>query len=204
VQTQRRQPESNLGPWTIAAAVAVVLIALAGFGYAAIHQSSSPAATPTAESLAPAVDGVQCSPGEQIVYHIHQYLALYDHGKQIDVPSSIGIPGGEQHALCLYWIHVHALYPNIIHIESPVQKTYKLGTFFDIWKATRATTVPPGDAYVLKLEAAARHGQVHAFVDGKPWHGSYRSIPLTEHAVITIEIGTPVVPPKPYTHWNGL
>jgi hypothetical protein len=157
-----------------------------------------------AHALAPAVDGVQCNASEILAYHIHQHLALYDHGKQVPLPSSIGIPGTENNPTCFYWIHVHALYPNIIHVESPLQKTFNLGIFFDIWKATRNDAVPPGDSYVTKLQAAAAKGQVEAFVNGKAWHGSYRSIPLTAHAVITLEIGKPVVPPQPFTGWNGL
>jgi hypothetical protein len=58
--------------------------------------------------------------------------------------------------------------------------------------------------FVLRLQAAARSGNVHAFLNGKPWHGSYRTIPLKEHGVITVEIGKPVVAPKPFTAWNGL
>jgi hypothetical protein len=141
---------------------------------------------------------------EQLAYHIHQHLTLYENGKQVQVPSEIGIPGGENNPTCFYWIHVHASTPDIIHVESPIHKTFALGTFFDIWKATRTSANPPGDGYVLRLQAAAAKGQVHAFLNGKSWHGSYRSIPLKEHAVITVEIGTPVVAPKPFTGWNGL
>lgn len=201
-----------MGMGTIAIGVAVVLLVVAALVYEGTHQTAGapPTATPLmgtpppSSSLAPAVDGIQCNAGENLVYHIHQHLALYDHGKQVQVPSEIGIPGGELNPTCFYWIHVHEATPNIIHVESPIHKTFDMGNFFDIWKATRDTTIPPGDAYVTKLAAAAAPGQVTAFYNGKRWSGGYRSIPLTAHAVITVEIGTPVVPPKPFTNWNGL
>jgi hypothetical protein len=54
-----------------------------------------------------------------------------------------------------------------------------------------------------KLRAAAARGQVTAFYNGKPWRGSYRSIPLRSHAVITVEIGKPIVKPKLNVNWYG-
>jgi hypothetical protein len=74
----------------------------------------------------------------------------------------------------------------------------------DVWHATRAWAIPPGDSFVSKLAAANRTGEVTAFYNGKRWRLDYRSIPLKDHAVITIEIGKPVVPPQPFTNWNGL
>jgi len=209
-QPARRQPSrqrQGIGRWTVAAGVAVLLLAVAGIVYAGTRQGPSAPPTPvpaTAQTLGQVVDGVQCGTMEQLAYHIHQHLALYDGGKAVQVPSEIGIPGGELNPLCYYWIHVHASTPDIIHVESPIHKTFTLGAFLDIWKATKTSTSPPGDAYVLRLQAAAARGQVHAFYNGKAWRGSYRSILLKSHAVITVEIGTPVVPPKPFSAWNGL
>lgn len=194
-----------IGPWSIAAGIGVFLLAAAALVYAS-KQGTSPAATPTplAQTVAKSVDGIQCGTMEQLAYHIHQHLTLYDHGKRVAVPSEIGIPGGELNATCYYWIHVHASTPGIIHVESAIRKTFHLGNFLDIWEATKSDANPSGDAYVKRLRAAAAQGQAHAFYNGKPWHGSYRSIPLTSHAVITVEIGGPVVPPRPFTNWQGL
>lgn len=195
-------PKRGVGRGTIALGVVVVVLVLGGLAYAATRQTPSPAATPTAVAGPAPVDGIQCGDMEQLNYHIHQHLALYKNGKPVPVPSEIGIPGGENFAQCFYWIHVHASTPGIIHVESPIKKVFTLGNFFDIWKATAADAQPPGDAYVKQLRA--HPSEVTAFLNGKRWSGSYRSIPLKSHAVITVEIGTPVVPPRPFHNWNGL
>ncbi len=204
-RTPARGGGGGLGKWTIGLGIAVVALVVGGIAFAATHQSSnSPTATIGPEDLAPVVDGVHCNAGESLVYHIHQHLALYDHGRQVTLPNSIGIPGSESNPTCLYWIHVHALDPGIIHVESPRAKSYTLGNFFDIWKATKNSTVPPGDSFVQKLEAADAKGQVTVFVNGKRWTRDYRVVPLQSQKVITVEIGKPVVPPKPFTNWGQL
>ncbi len=192
--------------WIIAGVILLLLI-VGGLAYAATHSKSqasgtTPTAAPTSQSLAPAVDGIQCGAMEALAYHIHQHIALYDHGKYVPLPYGIGMPGGAATPVCFYWIHVHPQTPNIIHVESPIHKTFNLGDFFDIWKATKSGTTPPGDAYVKHLEAAG--SSVTAFIDGKRWTRDYRTIPLKEHEVITIEIGKPIVPPRPFKAWNGL
>lgn len=188
----------------VAAGALAVMALAAVLIYTAVRHSQA-AATPSAsQSLAPPIDGIKCEAMEGLAYHIHQHLELYQNGKRVAVPAEIGIPGGEQSANCYYWIHVHAGYPNIIHVESPIHKTFTLGDFFDIWSATRKDAIPAGDGYVKALRAAAARGQVTVFDNLKQWRGSYRSVPLLERGVITVEIGRPVVPPKPFKTWNGL
>lgn len=191
----------------------VVLVAIAVFlyfvtrGTGAHTAAGTPTPRPTVatSSQATAVDGIGCLGSESLQYHIHQHLALYDNGKSVQVPALIGIPNyvkkGQRYANCYYWIHVHDL-SGILHVESPIKKTYSLGNFFDIWAKTSSSTVAPKSSFVALLRKAAQ-GKVTAFVAGKKWHGSYRSIPLTDHEVITVEIGKPVVPPRPYTNWSG-
>ncbi|MDQ2742338.1 MAG: hypothetical protein M3Z66_08580 [Chloroflexota bacterium] len=212
-QEQRQpvqKPTGGIGRWGILGGAAVIILVIIALVFAAMHQNSAantaltPTPIPTKQSLAAPVDGIQCGQSEQLAYHIHQHITLIDHGKTIPLPSSIGMPGGEQNATCFYWIHVHAFTPDIIHVESPIKKTFTLGNFFDIWKATASSASPSGDAYVKNLTAAAGKGQVTAFANGKRWTAGYRSIPLREHETITIEIGKPVVPPRPYTNWGNL
>ena len=87
------------------------------------------------------VDGIECSAGEQTLFHIHAHLTLFVNGSARQVPYGIGIPGAQAEntprgacgpGSCFYWLHTHAA-NGIIHIESPVQRTFTLGDFFDIW-----------------------------------------------------------------------
>ena len=114
------------------------------------------------------------------------------------VPAGIGIPGPQQvvdgfveGGKCLYWLHTHDS-TGVVHIESPVQRVYTLGQFFDVWGR------PLSNAQVGHAT-----GQVTAFVNGKRFAGDPRSIKLTPHAVIQLNIGK-IVPPQPFTFPAGL
>ncbi len=140
------------------------------------------------------VDGVQCAPIEQLSYHIHAHLQVYVDGQPRQLPGAIGLVGpvaqqtpngpfyGAQR--CYYWLHTHAS-DGIIHIESPTPRIYTLGDFFDEWSQ------PLGSDRV-----GSAQGKVTAFVNGKPWTKSLREIPLKEHAVIQLDVGSPLVRPQ--------
>jgi hypothetical protein len=51
--------------------------------------------------------------------------------------------------------------------------------------------------------AAAGGMRVVVFVDGRRWHGSPGSVPLTRHAEIVLEVGPPVPPHASYTFPPG-
>jgi hypothetical protein len=138
------------------------------------------------------VDGIGCAAMEGQGLHIHTHLALFNHGKQIQVPRLIGftansaLPGG-----CLYWIHTHDT-SGIIHVEAPdVQAPgggrYTLGMLFDIWGEPLG---PDG--------VAGFKGPVTAYVNGAKFDGDLRTIPLMSHQQITLEVGSPIVPPPNY------
>ena len=146
----------------------------------------------TALHLGQAVDGIKCQESEKVVYHIHAHLAIFVGGKQRQVPLGIGIgpPWRGQDApvgpfvtsgTCYAWLHTHTG-DGIIHIESPDKRTFTLGQFFDIWgEPLSATQVGPAK------------GKVTALVNGKVVEGNPRSIPLTAHALIQLDVGTPLV-----------
>jgi len=172
-----------------------------------LRSSSATSGTSTPTSIAVGrggqpVDGIHCNIGEQLAYHIHQHLTLYRDGKQVPVPKDIGIPGGDNNPSCYYWIHVHSVAPGIIHVESPTARVYSLGNLFDIWKATRNDAIPRGEGYPDELAAAAARHDVTVFVQGKLWRKGYRNVLLVDHAVITVEIGKPVVRPPPFSDWS--
>jgi hypothetical protein len=191
---QQRKGRS-IGPIEIAAGIGVLVI-IGILATVAISSHTSKATEP--KSLAPTIDGVKCQADEQLVYHIHQFLAVYDQGKRVLVPGYIGIPGGAN-ASCYYWIHTHALadYPSgVIHVESPIQRTYTLEQFFDIWQRTQ-----PKNSFIIGAlkHAAARHSPpITIYVNGHLYHGGYRSIPLRNHETIYIELGHPLIKPKPF------
>jgi hypothetical protein len=138
------------------------------------------------------VDGISCLGVEGQALHIHSHLAIFDQGKQMQVPRYVGmkptVSGG-----CLYWIHTHD-YSGIIHVETPDvvapegNGQYTLGMLFDIWGE------PLGPNGVAGFD-----GPVTAYVNGAPYSGDLRSIPLISHQQIVLEVGTPVVPPPRYT-----
>jgi len=138
------------------------------------------------------VDGIQCETSEQVGLHIHSHLVLFVRGKQIQIPKLVGIvPTGPQTG-CLYWIHTHDE-SGIIHIEAPEPHDYALGNFFDIWgEDLRPDGIGPYD------------GAVTAFVNGAKYAGNLAQIPLRAHQLITLEVGTPVVPAPNYTFPPGL
>jgi hypothetical protein len=138
------------------------------------------------------VDGVKCAPIEQLAYHIHAHLQVYVNGLPYALPGAIGMidPVAEQTAYgpfygaegCYYWLHTHAS-DGVIHIESPTQKIYTLGQFFDEWGQPLT-----GD------DVAGHKGTVSAIVNGKPWTITPRDIPLTPHATIQLAVGQPIPP----------
>jgi hypothetical protein len=147
------------------------------------------------------VDGIQCAPIEQLAYHIHAHLQVYVDGQPRALPAAIGLlgPVPQQTAAgpfygaqkCYYWLHVHAQ-DGIVHIESPTQRIYTLGNFFDEWRQPLSSS-----------QVAGAGGPVTAFINGKRWTKDPRALPLDPHAVIQLDVGTPVVPFATFS-WAGV
>jgi len=141
------------------------------------------------------VDGIQCAPVEQLAYHIHAHLQVYVNGQPRALPGAIGLVGpvGQQTQYgpfygaqqCYYWLHTHAS-DGVVHIESPTKRIYTLGNFFHEWRQPLSAG-----------QVASATGPVTAFVNGKRWTASPASIPLQDHAVIQLDVGSPVVPFQP-------
>jgi len=129
---------------------------------------------------------------EGAVFHIHQHVALVDRGKPVTVPSDVGRP---LVAGCLYWLHTHTP-DGIIHVESPVFRTFTLGQFFDVWGE-------PLSATVAGPMRAPKGGKLEVFVNGAPYHGNPRAIELVQHTDVTIEAGPPFVKPALVSDWSG-
>jgi hypothetical protein len=153
------------------------------------------------------VDGVSSNDMEQVAFHIHAHLAIFVNGTQKLVPYGIGIvapyqlqtiPAGEPAAGTafvgggskFYWLHTHDE-TGVIHIESPAQKTYTLGQFFDEW----GQQLGPN-------QVGPSSGKVTAYVNGKAFTGNPRDIPLDAHSVIQLDLGKDVAP-QPFTFPSG-
>ncbi|MFN2529088.1 MAG: hypothetical protein ABR584_10280 [Candidatus Baltobacteraceae bacterium] len=133
------------------------------------------------------VDGIHCEAQEQVSLHIHSHLDIFDRGTQIQIPKYAGIIAGANGAGCLYWVHTHDG-SGIIHVEAPEIQSYTLGNFFHVWGGS-----------LSRNAVGTLTGPVTAFVNGTKYDGNLAEIPLTAHQLITLEVGTPVVPPRNYT-----
>lgn len=148
------------------------------------------------------IDGIGCQGAEQVLFHIHAHLTVFVNGAPRRIPYGIGIPGAQvtptqagpyaAAGMCFYWLHTHAA-DGIIHIESPIERTYTLGNFFDVW-GQRLTSTRVGPA----------RGPVTSLYNGHVFRGNPRDIPLTKHAEIQLEVGRPLVAPVAITFPTGL
>jgi hypothetical protein len=210
-QLARQQRRHSTRRWSIIGGVVVLLLLIGGGGAGAYFAFAPRTGAP---SPGGAIDGIACQ-SEMLTYHIHAHLTLYKNGKPVPVPAYVGIPyssaihvGGQN--TCLFYLHTHDA-SGVIHIESPTkpERPFMLGQFFDIWHYTSLWDAQGGiagqaglvvdDSFVNALKAA-KPRDIHVFVNGKPVSGDYRSITLTKHKLITIEIGTPLK--SPTTHYD--
>jgi hypothetical protein len=189
---RKRQPD-----WLLPVGISVlglVLLAALVVGIVVLFSRGTP--QPSSSGVGRTIDGVQCQTQEQVVYHIHAHLAIFANGQPRTVPLGIGIPnpqidnsGGSPFVVsgtCFYWLHSHDT-TGIMHVESPDQRVYTLGNWFDIWGAKLSASQVGSDT-----------GTVTAYVNGKRYAGDPGQIPLTAHAVIQLDVGTDVAP-RPYT-----
>src|SRR5581483_3963000 len=148
------------------------------------------------------VDGISCTGTEQLAFHIHARLTLFVNGNSQRVPAGVGIAGAHLQATqrgpfvdsgaCFAWLHTHAA-DGIIHIESPVQRTFTLVNFFDVWGQPLSSS-----------QVGPVKGHVTALVDGQVWLGEPGAIPLKAHTQIQLEVGRPLVGPVQISNWYGL
>jgi hypothetical protein len=160
---------------------------------------------PPARALAPStsvarpgksVDGIRCEVNERVLFHVHAHVAVFVKGKPRAIPAGIGIwpPLGPQNyrhgqfgitqGNCFSWLTTHYA-DGIVHIESPVRRPFRLGQLFDLWGQ------PLG-----RDRVGPAIGAVTAIVNRTVWTADPRLIPLTRHAQIQLEVGSPLVAPQ--------
>jgi hypothetical protein len=79
-----------------------------------------------------------------------------------------------------------------IHIESPVQRTYTVGDYFDIWRQ------PLGPDQV-----GQERGLAVVYINGQRFRGNPRETPLTAQSLVQLDVGTNA-PPHGFTFPAGL
>jgi hypothetical protein len=168
-------------------------------GFEGVPLEVGPQLAPASTTGTETVDGIRCGSTEQLVYHIHAHFAVFVNDRLYALPAGIGIPGSQAEnttegpvaagGQCIYWLHTHTN-DGIIHVESPTQRIYTLGNFFDEWHQPLTST-----------QVAGVHGKITAFLNGKPWKKSLLAIPLLPHALIQFDIGEPA-PPLMSVNWS--
>jgi len=139
------------------------------------------------------VRGIRCDQMEGTAYHIHAHLTVNDHGKPVDIPDDVGRP---LFTPCFYWLHTHTP-DGIIHVESPVVRTFTLGQFFAIWDEPLSRT--------RAASAKLRKGEkMTVWLDGRRYGGNPSAIAIAQHTDVVIDVGPPAPKPTPFTQWNGL
>jgi hypothetical protein len=124
------------------------------------------------------IDGVACFINGQI--HRHSLISIYKDGKRLGFPTAVGRPlHGCNHA---YELHTHDV-TGIIHMETDVAKTFKLGQWFSLWgqplnRNGTAGLAGPVRFYVIDNERITRY-------DGNPY-----DIQMLPHREILIVTGT--------------
>jgi hypothetical protein len=113
---------------------------------------------------------------EGTVLHHHEHLDLYVNGRAVTVPAFVGI---DQEAGFLTELHTHDA-SGIVHVESPVQRSFTLGQFFCEWG--------------VKLNASCLgpyRGTLAWWVNGRRMHGNPALLDLRQHQEIVIAAGRP-------------
>ncbi len=188
-----------------AAVAAVVLLVVLGGAVALILPSIRPgsaqkanvAANPARTSLAgaplPVVNDISCDALESTIFHIHAHLAVFIDGQEETIPFGVGIGQPWQvsdsgqgpfvtDGACFYWIHTHTD-DGILHIESPVRRSFTLGDFFAIWQQ------PLGPTQIGPVQ-----GSIIAYVNGTRVDTNPADIRLLPHAQIQLDLGEDVAP----------
>lgn len=188
---QRREEErrraGRMKRITTFSIIGVVALAVAGLAYLVVAQSQTPA-----NAAYPPVDNVSCQSTEQGGTHIHAHVTMYVNGTKTAVPANVGIAPDSS---CLYWLHTHDD-TGVIHIEAPGGVSVTFGNFLDIWGNHFQQL-----GYPSQLSDPAGW---QVYVNGKPFVGDFRAIPLQSHTLITLAYHSPGVQPDTTFDWKGL
>jgi len=157
-----------------------------------VANSRSRSAAPVGAPL-PAVNGISCDALESTIFHIHVHLAIFFDGVEQSIPFGVGIGQPWQvsdsdqgpfvdDGACFYWMHTHTE-DGVIHIESPVRRSFTLGDFFAVWQEPLSAS-----------QVGPQQGQVITYVNGQRDPTNPPDIRLTSHQRIQLDVGADVPP----------
>jgi len=172
---------------TIIGLIAVSVLVMVGLVSLARGYTSMPV-----KSVYPAIDHIPCQSTGQESIHFHVHVTIYINGKRTLVPARVGIAPGDS---CLYWLHTHDE-SGVIHIETPGVVAVTFGNFLAIWKQQFRQL-----GYPSQFSDPANW---QTYVNGKPFLGDMKTIPLHSHLLITLAYNSPGVKPDSNYDWNGL
>ncbi|MDB4939832.1 MAG: hypothetical protein JWO40_257 [Candidatus Doudnabacteria bacterium] len=132
--------------------------------------------------------GLDALSAEGTVLHIHQHIDIVINGQPITIPAHVGIGSS-----FISPLHIHDT-TNILHVESPVQKDFTLGQFFDEWG------VDFNNQCIGTYCVDATH-QLVVSVNGKQIDNP-RDHVLGSHEEIFISYGTKDQTPQPATSYT--
>ena len=175
-------------PWSYIIPVLVIVVIILGLVYFEFNYqftTTSGYASPPPGNL---VFPFSCLPSESLFLHIHPWLTIVINGKNITIPSGIGIKNAVQAGSyngeplygggpnsCFEPVHTHDD-TGVIHIESPTNTNYTLGNFFQIWAATYAYMNISGSEHPIVFNSSDILGyivnssstSIKLLVDGQP------------------------------------
>ena len=208
---QRKIARRKFIQWGV---VVVVILVVAGIGTAiAMNAGSSKKKTPTGPTASPTLVGMQTGLApwnsgqdglkeriqamglpfghmETLAFHHHDLVQIFVNGKKVTIPAYVGInyPAPESQIFFAV-LHTHDA-SGIVHIESPVARTFTLGQFFDVWGVTFSSTNIGG-------YQASGDKKIRVYLNGKAYTGDPRNLALTQHEDVVVTYGTKAQLPHP-------
>ena len=177
--------------------VVIVMNALNTTTVAAVPSPTPQSPSPTPHSFTT----IPCDLLEHTQVHYHAFLQILYQGNQVNIPTDVG-----RKLDCFYWLHMHTNEEGIIHVESPADRTFTLGDFFDVWSDWGQAPQPLDSKHVSTFTLTGDQ-KLAVYVDigdGKgpsQFSGDPRTIVIKSHEVITLEISPPQVNPPPAFSW---
>ena len=192
----KSRPDIPLLPVVVGAILVAVAIGLIGYYWYSNNAGKSVQAA-----------GIPCDELERSQVHYHAALQIVYNDILTPIPANIGITGDTAAPTCYYWLHVHGANPDVIHIESPRDRSFTLADFFTVWNAwSKAKGGPsePLDSTHVSTFTLTPDQKLVVYIDlgdgkgAQVFTGDPRTISLKAHEVITLEItsGTPSPPPS--------